>query len=81
MKYVKLPYVYFNCGKLTHESRSCKEHKENTTKLFGKWLKAEDQLWNIPEWLEMPAERMQFKMIAPAKMEGQTSVREESQSA
>lgn len=52
LKYVKLPSVCFNCGKFNHDSKLCTDKKGNGSNLFGKWLRADDQSWNISGWPE-----------------------------
>lgn len=52
MKYEKLPNVCYRCRKLNHERRQCKAPVSNKEKLFGGWLKVEDNLEYTSEWLE-----------------------------
>lgn len=52
VKYEKLPNVCYRCGMLNHETRQCKTPPSNKEKVYGGWLKAEDQSTFIPEWSE-----------------------------
>lgn len=69
LKYVRLPAICFHCGKLTHESHLCIEKKGAETGLFGKWLRAEDKSWKIPDWPEESHHRSDFRLVSLPEME------------
>lgn len=63
LKYVKLLSVCYNCGMISHDSKLCPNRKECGSVLYGKWLRTEDQSWNVPEWPENSASISSFKTV------------------
>lgn len=70
LKYEKLPNVCYRCGLLNHDTRQCKTPTRNVKKLYGGWLKAEDQSTFTPEWSDELSETSHL-VVSPA--EAQTS--------
>lgn len=60
MKYERLPFVCYHCGRLDHEMRTCKEMRQGKQKgnMYGGWLKAEDQSIYKPLWKDEAVERI-----------------------
>lgn len=62
MKYVKLPTFCAHCGSLTHNSKTCEKKKLEKYGSYGRWLRAEDKSWNIPEWVEESGVKRSFNV-------------------
>lgn len=69
IKYVRLPNVCYNCGRLNHESRMCKERSKNREKQFGGWLKAEDPSVHNPVWSDGFTEESYLVVSPPATLD------------
>lgn len=50
MKYERLPNTCYRRGMLNHETRQCRTPVSDKERVYGGWLKAEDQSEFIPEW-------------------------------
>lgn len=51
-KYEKLPIVCYKCGRLAHDTKSCKIIINKKEQSYGSRLRAEDPSQNIPIWTD-----------------------------